>query len=38
VTSVIRHLRKEFTTAMFLLGAGTVDALCGQDHLLMETD
>jgi isopentenyl-diphosphate delta-isomerase len=35
---VIRRLRKEFVTAMFLLGAGSIDAVCGQDHLVLGTE
>lgn len=37
VRAVIRRLRKEFTTAMFLLGAADIDAIRGNDRLLLET-
>ena len=37
VVDVIERLRREFTTAMFLLGAATVDDLHANDSLLLET-
>ena len=36
VRAVIRRLRREFTTAMFLLGAEKVEAICGNDELLLD--
>lgn len=38
VRSVIRRLKREFTTAMFLLGAGTVDQFKGREELILNED
>ncbi len=33
---VIERLRREFVTAMFLLGARTIDDMCGNEQLILE--
>ena len=38
VREVIRRVRREFTTAMFLLGAGRVDELFGREELILNED
>jgi isopentenyl-diphosphate delta-isomerase len=35
VVAIIERLRREFTTAMFLLGAASIDKLCANNDLLM---
>ena len=36
VRAEIRRLKREFTTAMFLLGAGTLDAIKGREDLILD--
>lgn len=38
VRAVIRRLRREFTTAMFLLGAGRMEALFGREEFILNED
>jgi isopentenyl-diphosphate delta-isomerase len=38
VREVIRRIRREFTTAMFLLGAGKVDELFSNEELILNED
>ena len=36
VRKVIRRIKREFTTAMFLLGTGNIEDLAGNEELILD--